>query len=78
MSYTSDYVLNEENIASFLKDAVEKVESANDSDIKALEQIKKLFHNTIYFKVQHFRKKIPAIFTDHRNELKLKNMNLKL
>ena len=49
MSYTSDYVLNEENIASFLKDAVSKVESANDSEIKALEQIKKLIKKNIPF-----------------------------
>lgn len=49
MSYNHEYVVNENQIAAFLADAVCRVESANDADIKALDQIKKLIKKNVPF-----------------------------
>lgn len=49
MSYNHEYVLNEDQIAAFLKDAVSRVENASNADIKTFEQIKKLFKKNVPF-----------------------------
>ena len=47
MSNNHEYVLNEDQIAAFLKDAVSRVENASNADIKTFEQIKKLFKKNV-------------------------------
>ncbi len=44
-----EYVLNEEQVVSFLKDAVSRLENASESEIKTLGQIKKLFKSNVPF-----------------------------
>lgn len=52
MAYNNNregFKLNEENIASFLKDAVNRVEKASNAEIETLKQIKKLFKKNVPF-----------------------------
>lgn len=43
------YSINEEQVASFLKDIVRRVESSSDSDIENLKTLKKLFKKNVPF-----------------------------
>lgn len=55
MAYNNNregFKLNEENIASFLADAVNRVEKASNAEIETLKQIKKLFKNECSFFTQ--------------------------
>ncbi|MBQ2314155.1 MAG: DbpA RNA binding domain-containing protein [Treponema sp.] len=45
--YNKGNVLNEEQIVSFLKDAVNRVENASEADIQAYNEIKKLFKKNV-------------------------------
>ncbi len=52
MAYNNNregFKLNEENIASFLADAVNRVEKASNAEIETLKQIKKLFKKNVPF-----------------------------
>lgn len=52
MSYGNsreEFVVNENQIASFLTDAVARVESASNAEIEALKQLKKLFKKHVPF-----------------------------
>ena len=49
MSYNEKIVLNEEQIASFLQDAVRKVEQASVTELQALNDIKALFKKNVPF-----------------------------
>ena len=49
MSYSEKTVVNEDQIASFLADALKQVQNASEADVQALNQIKKLFKKNVPF-----------------------------
>ncbi|MGN0729706.1 DbpA RNA binding domain-containing protein [Treponema sp.] len=53
------FKLNEENIASFLADAVSRVETATNAEIETLKQIKKLFKKNVPFSRRNY---VAALF----------------
>lgn len=59
MAYNRDnrdngYVVNEENVVSFLTDALSRIESAGDSDVQTLETLKKLFKKNVPFSRRNY------------------------
>lgn len=56
MAYNNnrEFSVNEEQIAAFLKDAVSRVESASEADVKVLNQIKKLFKKNVPFSRRNY------------------------
>ncbi|MCH5295282.1 MAG: DbpA RNA binding domain-containing protein [Treponema sp.] len=49
MSYTREVNVNEEQIASFLADALGRVENATEAEIQALDKIQKLYKKNVPF-----------------------------
>ncbi len=47
MSYNKDFVVNEEQISSFLVDAVNGVENATEAELQSLNEIKKIFKKNV-------------------------------
>ena len=45
----SNFIVNENQIASFLSDALKNVEESTESEIQILNQIKKLFKRNVGF-----------------------------
>lgn len=57
MAYNNNregYVLNEEQVISFLKETLNRVENASEADIKTLAEIKKLFKKTVPFSRRNY------------------------